>query len=336
MSTFSAFVGQHFAYAAGRTGVLQQILLTTSDRDRLLGAKDLAEAERILTEIKMTNPIDQGLKKGDDILHAIEQWIRKEVQQMTPASMQPAFSILWSEGTAPLLAYLLKQHFGLTSEHSTEPSDAMASYNSKSLRMLIENGKESTLPTHLVSFVQGVLSWEMPEPKRIDAAVAAYNANVQLTLARTSGSALILRFVRHKIDCTNIRTALRLVTKEDDALPHLIQGGTIPPKALIGDRKSILTAIDRSPLPYSLSEALQKAGSDANMIELALSTVIADDIAHMWNIPLSIEPIFAFAALAQMQLALLRVLLIGKRANMSPQEIKHVLPPFLSAAHYLV
>jgi len=56
----------------------------------------------------------------------------------------------------------------------------------------------------------------------------------------------------------------------------------------------------------------------------------------MWNIPLSIEPVFAFAALAQSQLALLRALIIGKRANLDPQTIKKMLPPFLSASHYVL
>ena len=336
MSLLSPTVGQHFAYAAGRTAVLQQILLSTSDKDRLLGAKDMREAEAILTELKLTNPIDQGLKKSDDILNAIEQWIRKEVEHMTPESKQPTFSILWMENDASLIAYLLKEFFGLTSDVSTVPSDSMTSYSKADIEVLVQENTAGTLPSHLVTFVQSVKEMTDPQPQQIDAAVTQYIANMQRKLARASDSSLIKRYVRHKIDVTNIRTALRLLNQEESASDHLIMGGNIDPKALQGDLNSILATIDTSSLPYELSEAIRAAGSDTNALEQALSKVTANDIAAMWNVPMSIEPVFAFAALANLQLKLLRVLLIGKRATMSPQEIKSILPPFLSASHYVL
>lgn len=336
MPVLSSMVGQHFAYASGRSGVLQQILLTMSDRDRLLGAKDLTEAEAILTELKMTNPIDQGLKRSDEILNAIEAWARSEVEQMTPESKQETFSILWMENDIPLLSYLIKERMGLTSAISTVPSDTMSSYTVEQLRDYLENGNEGTLPAHLVTFLRETVSQEDVSPQSIDSAVAQYVCDLQRKLARSSGSKLIMKYVRHKIDLTNIRTALRLLKSETTDESHLIMGGTIETARLTKDRESIFRAIDASPLPYELSTQLRAAGDDTNAIELALSQVIANDIAAMWNIPLSIEPVFAFAALTLSQLKLLRTLLIGKRAAMSPQEIKQVLPPFLSASHYVL
>ena len=337
MSVFSSVLGQHFAYASGRTGILQQILMNVSDRDRLLGAKDLREAEAILTELKMTNPIDQGLKKSDEILHAIEAWIRSEVEHMTPESKLPTFSILWMENDAPLISFLLKKYFGLTSEVSVEPSATMTTYRRDDLVALVEEGTEGTLPSHLTGFVSEAKTLEDPTPQQIDSAVTQYVADMQRKLARASGSALIKQYVRHKVDVTNIRTALRLRKDENhDVKDHLIMGGNIDPKALTGDLSSILTAIDKSPLPYELSEAIRVSADNTNALEQALSSVTANDIAAMWNIPMSIEPVFAFAALANSQLKVLRCLLIGKRANMSPQEIKQILPPFLSASHYVL
>lgn len=336
MPAFSSMVGQHFAYAAGRSGVLQQILLSASDRDRLLGARDLQEAEAILTELKLTNPIDQGLKKSADILHALEQWVRKEVEQMTPESKLPTFSILWMERDIPLIAYALKKHFGLTSAVSSAPSDAMTSVSLEALTTYLADGTEGQLPSHITGFLKEALAWENVSPQMVDTAVAQHIANMQLRLARTSGSSLIKQYVKHKIDCGNIRTALRLLKDEDvHTKDHLIMGGYIDPTKFTGDLGSILAAVDASPLSYELSEKISKAVDDTNALELALSEILAEDIARMWNMALSIEPVFAFAALTESQLKLLRTLLIGKRANMSPQEIKHVLPPFLSASHYI-
>lgn len=336
MSTFSSVVGQHFAYASGRTGVLQQILLTKSDRDRLLGAKDLKEAEAILTEIKLTNPIDQGLKKADEILSAIDAWVRKEVEMMTPESRRPVFHILWLQDDAPIMSYLLKKHHGLTSETSVQPQSAMTAYNQHELRALTEENDEGTLPSHLIDFMRTAMAMEEPLPQQIDSAVAQYIALLQLKLARASGSAAIRQFVRHQIDRTNIRTALRLARLQENGDDNLIVGGSITPEDLRGDVRHILTTIDHSPLAYILSDAVRKAADDPSALEHALAKVLADDIAHMWNTPLSIEPVFAFAALAHSHRSLLRVLIIGKRAHLSPQEIKQMLPPFIPASHYVL
>jgi hypothetical protein len=324
-----SLIGQHFAYASGRTGVLQQLLLTASDRDRLLGAADLKEAEAILTELKLTNPIDQGLTKSDEILRAIGAWVREEVDTMSPAAKRPTFHILWLEEDAPILSYLLKKHHGLTSAVSSQPQSGMTAYGTETLKALVDDDVKGLLPSHLIEFVKKAKAMKGADPIAIDSVVAQYIATLQLSLARTSGSKAIERYVEHKIDLTNIRTALR---KSCD----LIVGGSIDPATLTKDVPSLLGAIDRSSLPYKLSESIRKTLDDPNALEHALSKVIADDIAHMWNIPLSIEPVFAFAALAQSQMKLLRVLLIGKRANMSPQEIKLMLPPFLSASHYVL
>lgn len=328
-STFSTIVQQHFAYASGRTGVLQQLLLTASDRDRLLGSADLKEAESILTELKLTSPIDQGLEKSDDVLRAIGAWIRREVETMAPESKKPAFHILWLEEDAPVLSYLLKKYHGLTSENSARPQSGMTAYGTESLQALVEEDVYGSLPMHLVTFVKEAKAMKDVSPISIDSTVAQYIATVQLSLARASGSKTLRTYVEHKIDLTNIRTALRQSL-------DLISGGSIPPADLSKGLPSILAAINRSSLPYGLADNVRKNAEDPNALEHVLSEVIADDIAHMWNIPLSIEPVFAFAALAQSQMRLLRVLLIGKRAGMSPQDIKHMLPPFLSASHYVL
>ncbi|MDP7477031.1 MAG: V-type ATPase subunit [Candidatus Peribacteraceae bacterium] len=332
MPELQSLIGQQFAFASGRTGVLQQLLLTAADRDRLLGCKDLPEAERILTELKLTNPIDQGLKKADEILQAVAEWVRGEVEDMSPIAKKPTFHILWLEEDEPIISFLLKKHHGLTSDVSKEPVSGMTTYEPEALRTLVESGEQNMLPEHLATFVREIKERTDWKPEQIDAAVSQYVANLQLTLARTSGSSLIRTYVRNKIDLTNIRTALRVT---DDA-SSLMSGGSLNLQKVLGDAEGIAKEIEKSDLPNALADAVRSGDKDQNALEMSLSKVTADDIAHMWNVPLSIEPLFAFAALAHSQLKLLRALTIGKRAGLSPQEIKQMLPPFLSASHYIL
>ncbi|PIQ75761.1 hypothetical protein COU78_00115 [Candidatus Peregrinibacteria bacterium CG10_big_fil_rev_8_21_14_0_10_49_24] len=335
MSNVQSLIGQHFAYAHGRTGVLQQLLLSQSDVDRLLGAPDGKATEQILTELKMTSIIDQGIREGNAVLQAVAGWIRSEVEQMSPLAKQPIFSILWLEGDAPLLAYLLKEAHGLTSEIAQEPVSGMSAYAPDSLRALVRERIEGDLPSHLTSFVSEVLATDGINARSIDTKVAQFIANTSLALAKTSGSPLIRKYVRRNIDLQNIRTALRLADEDrDESLFYMLNGGSISASDLAGPLSSIVTAVGKSELGYLLSDVLQ-SNEDKNALERKLSEVIAAVIADMWNVPLSIEPVFAFAAIGISQLKLLRMILIGKRNGLSPQDIKRALPPFLSATHYL-
>ena len=104
------------------------------------------------------------------------------------------------------------------------------------------------------------------------------------------------------------------------------------PRAFAGARS--VAALVRVHGFYALADLLDQPNHTGSDIERMLSDIRAEDIGALWNEPLKLEPVFAFAATALTQLALLRALLIGKRAQLSPQEIKRLLPPFLTASHY--
>jgi V/A-type H+/Na+-transporting ATPase subunit C len=334
---FSPLIAQHFAFAHGRIGTLQQVLLTQSDVDRLLGAQGSTGVEQVFIELKMTNPIDQSIQDGDTILRTVAQWMRNEVENMTPINKRPVFNILWMEGDAPILSYLLKKYHGLTSEISQNPVSGIFAYSPEKLHALVENGTEGDLPKHLIEFVREVKQRKNSNPKTIDTDVAQYVATTRLRLARSSGSKDIVRFVQHHIDSSNIRTALRLAEyNASECLPYLLHGGTIRVEDLAQSKQSILKAVQRSGISFRLTDLLSSEYRDVNAVEQELTKVIASDIAKMWNVPLSIEPLFAFASIAILQLKLMRMILIGKRNDLSPQEIKAALPPFISSSHYVL
>ena len=326
----SPLIGQQFAYAHGRIGVLQQRLLGQSDLDRLLGAADIRDAEKILTELPLTTEIEQSINETDAILSALGAWIRTEVARMSPASRLPVFTILWIEDDCPLIAYLLKRRNGLTSTLSTEPTVSMTAYNPDALRALVEDGIAGNLPDHLVTFIKTVPATGMT-PEEIDTLVSQYCCNLQLSLARASGSAHILSTVAQMIDTKNIATILRLGRSGGAVDANLLlTGGSIAVTDLV--KKPLQQIVDRSDLAYALPGIAQL--SDAVEIERNLAHVLELNVLQMWNVPLTIEPLFAFACIAKSQLTLVRALLIGKRNGLAPQEIKTLLPPFIPASHY--
>jgi len=336
MSDLQALIGQHFAYAHGRMGVLKQLLLDKSDVDRLLGSHSLREVEKILTELKMTNVIDQGISEGRAILEAVGSWMRGEVEQMSPISHRPIFHILWLEGDAPLLAYFLKKHHGLNLDLGREPVSHFNAYDPDALRALVLDDVAGLLPSRLVEFVREIRAKEGQTAQEIDNAVAQYIAQTQSALARTSGSKDIRQFLAHRIDLQNIRTTLRLIRDGiDDRTSFLLEGGTISTNEFAGSIQDLIKTIERSSLAFYLPSNLEEVLGDTIEFERNAAYLIASDISKMWNVPLSIEPLFAFAAITIAQLQLIRTILITKANELSPQQIKRVLPPFLSASSFL-
>lgn len=333
--TAEALIGQHYAFAHGRLGVLRQSLLTPSDMHRLLGAHDVREVEQILTELRLTSVIDQSLRNPDAVLSALAAWVRAEVEDMVDPSKHDAFRILWLAEDLPLLAYLLKRRAGLTSAISAEPATVTTAYEPDTLRALAEHGHAEGSPAHLASFVQSVRALEHPTPETIDALVAQFGADERLRLAHKSGSDLILRYVRHAIDAQNVRTALRLLhAGEEHPESFLLTGGTIKPADLTGSIDHIRAAISASDLHFHVLKALTDDLERPTALERGLSDLLADDVERMWERTLGIEPPFAFAATALSQLRVIRAAVLGKKNALSPQDIKHILPPFVGVSRF--
>lgn len=334
MTSATAFVGQHFAFAAGRTAILKQHLLSQSDVDRLLGSHGLLEFERTLRELKLMANVSADTEGVDSLLSAAEQWMKREVEAMTPPAKRPVFGILWLTGDAPRLAYLLKKYHGLSSEVSAEPVTSLSMWNPDAVRAEIEGSvSPDALPETLTSFIASMKILTKPSPWTIDRAVARFIAERRVALARASGSADILRYVRHAIDITNIRTALRLrATQTPDADDALLPGGSVPLTRLAGPKADIRSAIAVSSLYAPFIPAQGSAAPIA--VEQIGASILADDIGRMWTVPLTVEPVFAFAAMVMAHIRLLRAIAIGKRNKLSPQEIKQILPPFIPSTHF--
>lgn len=329
MSSLSSVIGQHYAFAAGRSGVLKQLLVTAADVDRMLGSSDATAFSRVLTEVKFTNVISQGLASADDILPALEKWVRDEVGSMVPEEKQDIFGILWVDGDAPLLSWMLKKHYNLTLPDSVKPASGLHLWSEEELQQLIQHPRESHLPAEFIDLIHRIAALPEKRASVIDTAVDQAVAMYKLKLAKKSGSQHVLKFVKSSIDFTNIRTALR---GDHVATEQLLSGGKIDLSKAKNER-DIKVALDRTDV-MGMGTTQSSVLSDPIAFERAVADRQASAIADMWAVPMSVEPVFAFAAIALSHIALIRGIGIGKRAGLSPQDIKKVLPPFISASPF--
>lgn len=335
MVASSSTFGQHYSYGYGRVGVLQQELMTTQDVESLLSARSEEDLVKSLMELKMSAHVDYT-SDAHRFIEGLERWLAHEVRTMAPADRRDIFDILWLKGDSPLLAYLLKRHHGLTSAISAEPMAGATAYEPGDLQALVQEDKPGLLPPELVSFARRVKAMVSISPQEIDTQVAQFVVDQQLALARKSGSKPIELYVAHHIDLLNIRTARRL--KERDApTDHLLRGGEIDIRSFSLDPAQLASLVRGSSLPSAVADAVAFAADtmDSSVeLERGLALAIAHDIALMRDYVLSIEPIFAFAAVALSQLKLLRTIIVGKSTHLSAEEIRKLLPPYLSTSPF--
>jgi vacuolar-type H+-ATPase subunit C/Vma6 len=335
MSPSASVFGQGYAYGFGRIGVLQEYLLTQQDVERLLAARDETALHKAITEMKISTHVEYATDPHR-FINNLEQWLQREITALVPEGKRRIFDILWVKDDASLLAYLLKKHHGFTSDLSAEPVIGASAFGTDELRTLVETGTNPALPDELTAFVRGIRDAKDVSPQMIDTAVAQFVVEHQNRMARESGSESIRRYVRHHIDLQNIRTARRLSADERPA-DHLLRGGEIDIERFSMEPHALVELIRKSSLPNSLIDSLLDAiGGDESsiLLERGLARAIAHDIAVMRDHVLTVDPIFAFAAIYQSQLRLLRTVLVAKSAGLSAEEAHKLLPPFLSASPF--
>ena len=324
--------GAKYAFGYGRIGVLQQQLLSPSDIDRLLGTHTEKELRQVLSEIKFTSHA-MPLEDLTELVPAMERWLKEEVETMSPPDKQDVFNILWLREDLPMLAYYLKKFHGQTSELSTDPAIAISMYDSAKVKNLIfgEKNNDTTLPTDLVTFINDIKAKKGIGPQEIDNSVAQWIAHKQVEVARRSGSKLIKQYAAHLIDLQNIRTSHRLGNDEKDRF-HFMEGGEIDVDLLSRSIDKMSMLIRNSSLPDTVLRSISDGSDSAVALERGLNRGLAHDIAEMRSIPLSIEPVFAFAVIALSHIMLIRTILIGKSAKLEAQDISAMLPPFFSTS----
>ena len=301
-----------FGFAYGRLGVLQQMLVSQTDVDRLLGTHDVKECKRAIRELSFTQNID---KESEALLQEVALWVQREVSSMAAGPSQAVFHILWLQEYAPTLMYLLKKQAGLLADEAQAPPALFEAYKEEQVLNLLERNIAGSLPQTLSAlneqFKQDQKQGERSElPKIIDQRVAQFVADTQVELAKRSGSTLLIDYVTHQIDQQNIRTAARAVHHDGADVSQFIAGGSVSVRSwAAATNETLPNVIARSSVGMQVEDAL----SSPIELEKQLAENTASDIAKMWNVPLSIEPVFAFAALVLNHLRVLRVILIGKK-----------------------
>jgi V/A-type H+-transporting ATPase subunit C len=171
-------------------------------------------------------------------------------------------------------------------------------------------------------------------PEDLEAICDRYFLQHRLQLARMEGNALLIKFSTLSIDLANLKALVRakFVNKDPSFLQGvLVEGGEIKPAELLRlYPEPWETMVKRlESMPYS-RELLRLLESYEDRKRLTDFDRRADDLlmelaARARRISVGVEPIFAYVRARENEVTVLRVLLMGKLHNLSPEEIEKVL-----------
>lgn len=342
MNELTSITGQHFAFAHGRLSVLIGNLLTRTDVDRFLGAPDFKTAKHMLDDLKFIE-FSSGNETVDEVLSQALNRARSESERMVPRARRDLLNILWLQYDVPYLAFRIKELKGMTSDVASMSAFLHTAYPREAWEAALAGKTRADLPPEMLSVVHALVHAQNASPQDIDRALAKAEAKTSLRIARKSGDGLTVEYVRHTIDLMNVR-----IFQRGDArnfAEEFIPGGLLPLTAFTGDRVSYRKALIKTPYGFKMKSDLHGFDSDRfnrsspppeewTNLEQAIAQTRLDDLRAMWNQTLGPGPVFAYMNTIIDQVNLLRAILIGKKAQFTPQDIKKILPPLVSASYY--
>lgn len=318
-----------YGHAVGRVRVLEMQALNTQRLERLVDA-DLEGALLILDEIGMGESL-AGARSARDVdagLVAILRGVYAFLAEALPAgSFLPPFFLCRYDFHN--LKALLKA--GLEGKEPEGLLEGLGMLDVEVLRRGIDN--PAALPSPYKEAVEEAA--EMPQtPQGLDILMDRHYLSHRLFLAGREGSPFMVDFARASIDLANLKLVLRgrFLGKEKDFLEgSLAAGGFIATAALtelFGDTpEGVARKLENSIYYSRLLDIAQEADevewltdfdrrSDDHLMEMVRGTK---------RVSVGVEPVFAYVRSRENEVVAVRMILIAKLHNISPDVIDRML-----------
>jgi len=317
-----------YGFAVGKIRVLETKVVDRAALERLLDADSFAEQKRLLTETPYGRFLEgaetpEAVERALD--SALESWFGFLGEAELPAEVasfflvQYDFNNLRAVAKARLLGAPLT---GLLTAHGSVPVESFS-------------GDLADLPGSLGLLGAALASIESPSdaaPSSTDALVAVDNAvdagmfAEMQRLAKASRSRFLIDYTRLRIDLANIRTLVRgSIAKLGPARisGSLIDGGTIPLavlRPLVGSSvHETVVALRARPELRTLPDTDL---ADPEVLDVAVESLALAVIDRGRRGPIGPEPVIAYVLARQVEVGVLRVLLLGQLTGTDPETLR--------------
>jgi len=345
---------QSYAYAMGRVRAVERGMLGRQQLDRMIDAKSMDEALRVLREAGYassgagaegalgaadvgaggaadTGGGDGGGEGYEWMLDAESDKIIAFFREVSPE--QALLGIFLRQNDYHNAKVFLKAEFSKTPPEAELPLSRSGLIEPQALRVSIRERAFSDLPREFAHGVADaiVAYGKANDPQMIDIVLDRACFSQMLHEAEALGNAFLTGFVRARIDLSNIGAFVRIraMKKSWEFLRDaLAQGGTLDAaffnRYLPDSIDNFLAATQYSPYGAVCDEGLRAfvATGSLTLFERLCDNWLIEYVKKAKLMPMGVEILAAYLYARQSEIKNVRIVLTGKRNNVSGEVIR--------------
>jgi len=311
-----------YGFALGKVRVLEARLLSGSTYERLVDAPSFAEQMRVLSDTPYGRYLE-GAQTADAVEDGLEVAIDDTYRFLDEAGLPSAVvrffrvqhdfdnlrAVLKARLLGAPLDHLLSDLGTVSAETVADPESELPPFLSRVVELL-SGGDDD-----------GALSAD-----RIDIEVERAMFAEMEVCAREAGTRALKDLAAVAVDVANARVALRALRRNaprETVAGLLIEGGSIATADLLAAYD--LPAIERIGALAALTAGRDidvAALGDLASLDVTLDNVVVGRLRRARAVPLGSEPVIAYVMAREAEVIAVRMLLIGRLANLSSETLR--------------
>ena len=320
-----------FIHSVTRTKVLETKLLSRAKIDRIIDAKDVDDALKVLNETEYSNSFS-GVSGANDYEKILSNELTRVYDLMRDVSADPVVvDLLALKYDYHNLKVLVKEH-----EYDKDFSDLyvpVGTIEPKALKQAYIEQDFDQIPKEFETAIEDVVAdlQETKDPQRIDLIFDKYYFEHLYNMAKETKIQLFIDYVRDLIDFTNVKSAIRLKKQKKEFKFYndvILENGNIDKEEILSTfSDSIDDMIDRFKNTKISSGLIMGLDSYKETGRLSDFEKYMDDYLMELNkeskqINFGPEPIFSYIIAKETEIKTLRIILVAKLNNLSPEVIR--------------
>ncbi|MDY0255941.1 V-type ATP synthase subunit C [Gudongella oleilytica] len=321
-----------FIQGVTRIRVLENKLLDRAAIEKMVEARDLEEVFRTLGDTEYASAVTQAGKpeEYEVVLHTELERVYRLVREISPDSL--VVDLMALKYDFHNLKVMIKER--LMGKDLSAIYSRVGTIDFEKFKTQFTAGEYRDMEP--VSYKEAVLSVlkdfeEKKDPQRIDILMDRYYFEHLHKMAKDSGISLFQDHVKDLIDFTNVSSAIRL-KKQDKELKFfeevILENGHIEKDTMLSTvNDSVETMINRfrnSRISKELSKGLEDYLETGRLssFEKHMDNYLMNLNKSSKSVTFGPEPLFSYLVAKEMEIKILRIIMVSKMNNISPDAIR--------------
>ncbi len=320
-----------FIQGVTRTRVLETRLLSRPKIDRMIDADDIEEVIKLLGETEYSKSI-AGINNVNDYERILSNELHRVYELMRDISVEPVvIDLLALKYDYHNLKVLIKEE-----EYNNDLSNlyiSIGTIDTQKLKIAYKNGDFSEIGEEFKSAIVETLTdlKENSDPQRIDINLDRFYFSHLYSMAKDTGIELFVEYVRDMIDFINIKSAIRMKKQGKDFKffeDVILENGNISKEDILSSYSlstdGIIQQFKNSKISSALIKGLDsyKETNRLSAFEKYMDDYLMDLNKKSKSINFGPEPIFSYIIAKEAEIKNLRIIMVSKINNLSPEVIR--------------